>query len=143
MSAGYRDMNVQAAREAPRGSPGVFVGDLPVARRLGDLAVGTRARVRSGGQQPVAALEMTTQVAARVAELAARVCGRRADRSHDLDLRGTQFLRKSAIALDAHEHVVDAGRKLRRARIDEHQFLLDADGEAVRVRERRLARGNG
>jgi hypothetical protein len=91
-----------------------------------------RARLR----QPIGAAEAFDELSPRMRELDTCLGGGRADAGDDLDLRRAQLLRKPRVAVDGRQNLVDHRREVVRLGVDEHQLLLDADREPVRVLER-------
>ncbi len=148
LRAADRDVDVQAEYELAARDARVLRGELPIAGRAVQLAERGGERMRAGSRDQRTAVERGEQVAARGAQHLRGVADGATGRRHRLDLRGDELGLEAAVARERRERQLDARREVQRARIEQHELLLDPDRGGARgvedgTQRLRVERGSG
>ena len=148
LRAADRDVDVQAEHELAARDARELRGQRVVARAAVQLAERGGEGMHAGARDEPAAVERRQEVAARLAQDvrgAADGPPRRRDR---LDLGGDELGLEAGVDRERDERLVALRRQVQRARVQQHELLLDADrrsarGVEPRAHRRSVERGDG
>ena len=92
--------------------------------------------MRAGAGEAEAAGHGRGEVGARARELLARGRHRRMRRGDDLELRGRHLELEARVAAEPGDHLGGVRREVERLAVEQHQLLLEADGDRAGLVER-------